>query len=82
MLLFFQFNFRGCTDTNDGNATGQLGQTFLQFFAVVIGGAAVDLDLDLLDTAVDLILVALTVNDGGLIFGGDNLRGATQVADL
>jgi hypothetical protein len=47
VLALFHFDF-GCTaDLDDGNTAGQLGQTFLQFLAVVVGRGVLDLLADL-----------------------------------
>jgi hypothetical protein len=57
VLLFLQLGLGGRADADDGHATGQLGQALLQLLAVVVAGAGVDLDADLLDAALDLLLV-------------------------
>ena len=62
VLLFFQLGLGGCAHTDDGYAAGQLGQALLQFFLVVIAGALIDLDADLLDAAFDLGRLAFTAD--------------------
>ena len=81
VLLFLQLGLGGCANADDGNAAGELGQAFLQFLAVVIAGALVDLDADLLDAAFDLGGIALAADDGGVVLGGDDLLGAAEVGD-
>ena len=53
-FLFLHLGFGRGADIDDGHATGELGQAFLQFFAVVIGGGFFDLAADLVDAALDL----------------------------
>ena len=59
VFLFLQFGLGGGANTDDGNTTGELGKTFLQFFAVVIAGGLVDLDADLFDAAFDVSMLRL-----------------------
>ena len=66
VLLFLHLNFSSGTDTDDGHATDQLGQTFLELLTVVIGSGVVDLIADLLHAFLDLFLAAEAVNDGGV----------------
>jgi hypothetical protein len=51
ILAFLDFHFGRTADLDDGHAASQLGQTFLQLFAVVVAGGDFDLRLDLLDAA-------------------------------
>src|SRR5699024_2115363 len=73
-----EFDFGGSTGANDSNTAGQFGQTFLQFFTVVVGISGVDFATDLVDATSDLVGVASTFNDGGFILGNDNLAGGAQ----
>ena len=81
VLLFLQFGLGCRTDADDGNATGQLGKTFLQLLAVVIAGAVLDLRRE---SASMRPLMALcspsAVDNGGVVLGADDLGGATEVA--
>src|SRR6202000_294594 len=67
VLLFLHFHFGGAADADHRNAAGQLGQTFLQLFLVVLRGRVFDLLLDLADAAVDVGLGADAVHDGGVV---------------
>jgi hypothetical protein len=60
------------------HAAGELRQTFLELFLVVVGGGLVDLFLDLGDAAFDGLLVALAAHDRGVLFVHDHAGGATQ----
>src|SRR5687768_10879809 len=79
MFLLFHFGFSCRTDTNDGNATTQLGETFLKFFLVIITGALIDLRADLLDAAFDIALLAFAANDGCILFVGNDFLSAAKV---
>ena len=37
ILALLHFHFGAATDADDGDAAGQLGQTFLQFLAIIVG---------------------------------------------
>ena len=53
VLLFLQLDLGRRAHADDGHAAGQLGQPLLQLLPVIVAGAAVDLDPDLLDAAHD-----------------------------
>src|SRR4029453_10905866 len=78
VLAFLELNFGCGTGLDDCNAAGQLGQAFLQLLAVVVGIGVLDLGADLGNTARDLLGVAGTFNDGGLVLGNNNLAGGTE----
>ncbi|MEI2616174.1 MAG: hypothetical protein V9F06_00875 [Thermomicrobiales bacterium] len=44
-------------------------------------GGRLDLSLDLLDAALDLRLVAVALDDRGVVLGGDDAAGATEILD-
>ena len=73
VLTFLQLNFSGRARLDDGNATGELGQTFRELFLVVLRVRVLDFCADLLDASLQRILVTATVNDGGFILGDNNL---------
>ena len=50
VFLFFHFNFRSCSDIQDGNTTWQFCQTFFQFFFIIVGSRIFNQFLDLLDS--------------------------------
>ena len=78
VLAFLELNFGCGTGLDDCNAAGQLGQAFLQLLAVVVRIGVFDLGTDLGNAASDLVGVAGTFNDGGLVLGDNNLAGASQ----
>ncbi len=50
------------------HAACELGQTFLEFLAVVVAGCGGYLSLNLSYTGCDGVLVAVAVDDGGVLF--------------
>src|SRR5690606_10453402 len=81
MLLFLQLNLGGRTHADDRHTTGQLRQALLELLAVVVGRALLDGDLDLLNAALDGLLIALAADDRRLVLRGDDLLRAAQVLD-
>jgi hypothetical protein len=80
VLLLLQLHLGGGADLDDGNAAGQLGQALLQLLAVPVRVGVVDLGLDLVDPALDVVVLAGTVDDGGVVLGDDDSLG-TSPAD-
>src|SRR5258706_102737 len=58
VLLLLQLDLGGGADLDDGHAAGQLGQPLLELLAVVVGVGVLDLGLDLVDPALDLLFAA------------------------
>src|SRR4051794_35728216 len=82
VLALLELDLGGRADLDDRNATGQLGQALLQLLAVVVGVRLLDLGADLVDPALDLLGVAATVDDGGLVLGDDDLASGAQQAEV
>src|SRR5690606_14964834 len=82
MLLLFQLGLGRGANPDDGYATGQLGQPLLQLLAVVVAGAALDLDLNLFDARLDLVRIASAIDDGRVVLRGDDLRRTAEIGDL
>src|SRR5947209_1833180 len=78
VLALLELDLSGRSGLDHRNAAGQLGQPLLQLLAVVVGIRGVDLVADLVDPALNLLGVAGTFDDGGLVLGDDDLAGATQ----
>src|SRR5699024_8910629 len=81
VLLLLQLHLGVRTDGDDADATGQLGEALLELLAVPVGVGALDLGLDLVDPAVDVLGLALTVDDRGVVLGHDDAAGLTQVLE-
>src|SRR5665647_2538815 len=81
ILALLHLDFGGAADADHRNAAGQLGQTFLQLFLVIVRGCFLDLRLDLGDARLDLGLLAGAVDDGGVFLVDHHLLGAAQHVD-
>src|SRR5438128_12172065 len=81
-LLLLHFGLGRRADVDDRDATGQLGQAFLQFLAIVVGGGFLDLTTDLIDPALDLGGFAEPFDDGGVFFVHHNALGAAEVVEF
>ena len=78
VLLLLELHLGGRADLDHGHAAGQLGQALLELLPVVVGVGVLDLGLDLVDPALDVGLVAGTLDDGRLVLGDDDLAGPAQ----
>ena len=78
MLAFLGLNFGGSANLDDGNAASQLGQTFLQLLAIVIGIGVGDFGTNLSHAGSHVFLGAAAGHDGGLILGDDDLLGSAE----
>ncbi len=65
-LAFFHFSFRGGANLYLSHATGELGQTFLQLFAIVFAVCLGDFFANQFAAAFNRLLVASTFGDGGV----------------
>ena len=80
-LLLLHLDFGASTDLDHGHAAGELGNALLQFFTVVVGGRFLDLHADLLDARFDVLLVARTVDDRGVVLVHGHALGRAQVLE-
>ena len=78
VLTLFHFGLGHATDADDGNAACQLGNTFLQFFTVVVRGGFLDLLTDLADAGFDLGFLTGTVHDGRCVLRDRDALGGAQ----
>src|SRR5687768_8355330 len=81
ILALLHLDLGGAADLDDRHAAGQLRETLGQFFLVVLAGGLVDLGADLRAAALDLLLLAGTVDDRGLFLGDHDLLGLAQHVD-
>lgn len=73
VLLLADFDFRGTTDLDDGDTTGQLGQALLQLGLVVLASGGVGNDApDLLAARGDGVLGTTAVQEDGVLLGDGN----------
>ena len=78
MLLLFEFYFSSCTNFEDCYTAGQLGQTLLELFAVVVRISVLNFSLQLANAALDVVFRTGTFDDGCFIFCDDNLLCCSQ----
>src|SRR5262245_65663202 len=78
VLLFLALHFGDSANLDYGDAAGKLGQTLLEFLAIVVGGGVLDLLPDLGDARLDLGLLAGPADDGRVVLGDDHLLGAAK----
>src|SRR6266542_1862338 len=78
VLLLLELDLGGRADADDRDAAGQLGQALLELLAVPIGVGPLDLLLDLVDLALDVLFAAGALDDGGLVLGHRDAPRATQ----
>ena len=55
-----------------------LREALLELLAVVVGVGLLDLGLDLVDAALDVLLLAAALDDRGVVLGHDDLAGGAQ----
>src|SRR5262249_941620 len=80
VLLLLELDLGGRADLEHGDAAAQLGQTLLQLLPVVVRIGVLDLGLDLVDAALDVVVGAGALDYGGLGLGDDDLlRRAEQI---
>src|SRR5437868_10454494 len=81
ILAFLHLHLRGPADTDHGNPARKLRQPLLQLLTVVVGGGLLDLRLDLGDTSLNIILLACTTYDRGVLFIDCHLLGTAKHID-
>ena len=81
-FLFLHLGFGSCTHVDDSNTAGQLGQTLLKLFAVVIRGGFLNLTTDLIHAALDVRRFSSTFHDGGVFFVDHDRLGPPEVFNL
>src|SRR6202043_2645024 len=62
-FLLLHFGLGRGADIDNGNTAGELGQTLLQFFAIVVRSGFLDLTTDLLNSALDIFGRTFALND-------------------
>src|ERR1700754_4160180 len=82
VLALLQLDLGGRADLDHRNTAGQLGQALLQLLAVVVGVGLLDLGADLVPPAGDLVGVASTLDDRGLVLGDADPAGRAQQAQV
>ena len=78
VLLLLHLDLGGTADLDHRNAAGQLGKALLQLLAIIVGGGVLDLLTDLGATALDVRLLALAVDDRGVLLLDAHPLGAAE----
>src|SRR3954451_10149837 len=82
VLLLLHLGLGRRPDLDDRDAAGQLGQPLLQLLAVEVGVGRLDLLLDLLDAALDLLGVAGAIDDRGRVLRDHDSTGLAELVEL
>ena len=77
-LLFLHLALGRSADVDLGHAPGELGESLLEFFAVVIARGILDLAANLLDPGLDVARLAGALNDRRVVLVDDHLLGAAE----
>ena len=77
-LLFLELGLGGRSDLDQGDAADHLGQALLELFAVVVGRRIFDLGADLFDPGLNVLGLALALDDGRVVLVDDGLLGLAQ----
>src|SRR4029453_9909796 len=78
VLALLHLDFRRAADLDYGHTARELGQALLELLAVVVRRRLFDLLLDLGDAALDVLLLAVSVDDGGVLLLDANALGAAE----
>src|SRR4029079_4397570 len=78
VLLLLELDLGVRADLDDADAAGELGEALLELLAVPVGVGALDLLLDLVDPAGDLLVVARAVDDRRGVLGHDDATGLAE----
>ena len=81
-LLLLHLGFRRCADVNDGDAARELGQALLELLPVIIARRLLNLATDLINSTLDVALLAFAFNDGRVLFINRDPFGSTEVFQL
>src|SRR6202790_3973106 len=82
VLLLLELGLCRRTDLDHGDAAAELGKALLELLLVPVAGGLLDLGLDLLDPALDRVLAAVALDDGGVVLGDGHAAGTAQRAEL
>ena len=82
LFAFFELGLSGPAHFDNCHAACKLGHAFLQFLFVIFRCCIFHLDLDLVHPGGNHILVALALDDGCLVFGGNHPPGLAKIFDI
>src|SRR5579862_8615335 len=78
ILALLHLDLGGAADADHRDAAGELGETLLQLFTVVVRGRLLDLRLDLRHARLDVGLFARAVDDRGVLLVDHHLLGLAE----
>src|SRR4249920_3675454 len=80
VLLLLELDLGGGSHLDHGHAARQLREALLELLPIPVRVGLLDLGLDLVDAALDLVLATRALDDRGVVLGHDDLpRAAEQV---
>ncbi len=82
VLLLLHLGLGGGADLDHGDTAGQLGEALLELLAIEIGVGVLDLVFDLVDPALDVLGLAVAVDDRRRVLGDDDAAGFAELGDL
>src|SRR5665647_2150893 len=80
VLLLLELNLGVRADLDHADTAGQLGEALLELLAVPVRVGALDLALDLVNAAGDLVLVTGAVDDGRVVLGDHDASGSAKIS--
>ena len=78
VFLLLHLHLGSCTYIEDSDTAGEFAETLLKFLLVIIRGRCSNLLPDKFNTLSDIILVACTAYDSGVLLGDGNLLSLTE----
>src|SRR5262249_2115527 len=78
-LLLLHFGFGGRADLNHRHAARELRKALLELLAIVVAGSLFDLAAELLNAALDRLLLPAAIDNGRVIFVDGNALGTAEV---
>src|SRR5688500_7044458 len=81
MLLLLELHLGGRADFDDGDAAGELREALLELLLVEVAGGLLDLRLDLLDAGHDQFLLAVTLDERGVVLVRRDPACAAEILD-
>jgi hypothetical protein len=79
-LLLFHLNFSSSTNMDNCYTANELSETLLELLTIVVRGGVLDLSANLANSALDVILLASSVDDGGVILVNNDALSLTTVS--
>ena len=78
-FLLFHLDFSGCAYLDNGNTTGELRNSLLKLFAIVVRRRVLNLNPNFADATLDSFCITCTINDRGVVLVHSDALGITKV---